>query len=614
MSTTVTPTPTPTTTPDNDIERPAFRPQRPPPPPPSSSITVQSEPISPNTLYPILADCESDFTNIDPRNETPSEENRPTLLRFAFTDLFDSFNYESVRNQILTREMKTSPFTTVLWRIFLHCLPRSSSQWNQAIELSRDTYDELVNDYFLDLKKIRDHNGDVEHLNHPLSQEENSLWNQYYVYEELKENIYQDVIRTCQDIDFFRQKHILDLLLKILYIHSRHNSQSCPYRQGMHEILAVIVYTIHLESQVINEYPESNEMMKKLYDPQYLAHDAYAIYEKIMDHLQPFYDFKTNNPIVRRNAHLSDNKQILFPRSNDTQLYWNDTVMRVNTIYERLKECDRPLYEQLQDLSIEPTVYGIRWLRLLFGREIPFGSVPTLWTVIFCYDECFAFVDYFFLALLMEIGQLFKKNDISEYSFCLQYLMQPNNISDIEVVIQQALTLEKLTKTKEAQRLSANLSAQNSTGNRSPMGGVQKSASPIQNFSQNPLIDATKPSVPTPSFFSSLQGGKNNSSKTPIESEMNDNPGKESQILYDSNVFIQKYCAEFMNKFITRIKDRLCNLPDTKEDVIIQLTGLEQIANVLDGTLTFDDNSLQALANYKTKETSVPNNDQNDAS
>lgn len=42
----------------------------------------------------------------------------------------------------------------------------------------------------------------------------------------------------------------------------------------MHEILAVIVYLIHMESMVVNEYSESNEMMKKLYDPEYLAHDS----------------------------------------------------------------------------------------------------------------------------------------------------------------------------------------------------------------------------------------------------------------------------------------------------------------------------------------------------
>ena len=42
----------------------------------------------------------------------------------------------------------------------------------------------------------------------------------------------------------------------------------------MHEILAVVVYLIQTESEVINQYSESTEMMKKLYDPQYLAHDA----------------------------------------------------------------------------------------------------------------------------------------------------------------------------------------------------------------------------------------------------------------------------------------------------------------------------------------------------
>ena len=42
----------------------------------------------------------------------------------------------------------------------------------------------------------------------------------------------------------------------------------------MHEILAVIVYSVYMEGEIINEYPESNELMKKLYDPKYLAHDS----------------------------------------------------------------------------------------------------------------------------------------------------------------------------------------------------------------------------------------------------------------------------------------------------------------------------------------------------
>jgi hypothetical protein len=71
--------------------------------------------------------------------------------------------------------MRTSPFLTVLWRVFLHCLPRDSSHWNQNIDASRDNYNEFVNKYLVDIRKLREHNGDSKHLNHPLSQEENVI-------------------------------------------------------------------------------------------------------------------------------------------------------------------------------------------------------------------------------------------------------------------------------------------------------------------------------------------------------------------------------------------------------------------------------------------------------
>ncbi len=42
----------------------------------------------------------------------------------------------------------------------------------------------------------------------------------------------------------------------------------------MHEILGIIIYAIHSESVKVNDYQDSNELMKKIYDPQYLEHDA----------------------------------------------------------------------------------------------------------------------------------------------------------------------------------------------------------------------------------------------------------------------------------------------------------------------------------------------------
>jgi hypothetical protein len=38
-------------------------------------------------------------------------------------------------------------------------------------------------------------------------------------------------VSSCQEIAFFRQQHILDLLLEILFVHNRHYEDSLPYRQ-----------------------------------------------------------------------------------------------------------------------------------------------------------------------------------------------------------------------------------------------------------------------------------------------------------------------------------------------------------------------------------------------
>jgi len=98
--------------------------------------------------------------------------------------------------------------------------------------------------------------------------------------------------------------------------------------------------------------------------------------------------------------------------------------------------------------------------------------------------------------------------------------MQSNNISDVEIIIQKALTLERLSRTRESSRSTLNFSSQ-SLNNRSMTAGIQKPISPIQNFSQNPLIDSMRNSNSTTPFISPSQSGKNHSSTTSKESEMN---------------------------------------------------------------------------------------------
>jgi Mg2+ and Co2+ transporter CorA len=56
---------------------------------------------------------------------------------------------------------------------------------------------------------------------------------------------------------------------------------------------------------------------------------------------------------------MSDNKLIPFQRQGDMANYINDTVTRINSIFERLQHYDQLLYSKLEDFNIEPTVYGM---------------------------------------------------------------------------------------------------------------------------------------------------------------------------------------------------------------------------------------------------------------
>ncbi|CAF4718769.1 unnamed protein product, partial [Rotaria sp. Silwood1] len=58
-----------------------------------------------------------------------------------------------------------------------------------------------------------------------------------------------------------------------------------------------------------------------------------------------------------------------------------------------------------------------------------------------------------------------------------------------------------------------------------------------------------------------------------------------------------------------RLQKQICDLEAPNEDELhIQLAGLKQIANILEGKLTFDSDSLQALVNYECKEKKIETN------
>jgi TBC1 domain family protein 5 len=75
---------------------------------------------------------------------------------------------------------------------------------------------------------------------------------------ELEREINQDIDRTYPEHEFFQQQSVKDIMLRILFIYARQNPQ-LSYKQGMHELLAPLLYILDRESFKFPEESKKDE-------------------------------------------------------------------------------------------------------------------------------------------------------------------------------------------------------------------------------------------------------------------------------------------------------------------------------------------------------------------
>lgn len=113
-------------------------------------------------------------------------------------------------------------------------------------------------------------------------------------------------------------------------------------------------------------------------------------------------------------------------------------LVKVNRIFnEVLRKNDIELYDHFNKIDLSTHLFGIRWLRLLFLRELEFPSVLILWDAIFALDkQRFDLVDCLFISILIYLKEHLLATDISG---CLQLLMQQQLHLDPRGVLKKAL-------------------------------------------------------------------------------------------------------------------------------------------------------------------------------
>ncbi|KAL5245250.1 hypothetical protein ACI65C_012660 [Semiaphis heraclei] len=359
-------------------------------------------------------------SSVDNNSENVSVRLYETEWRY----LFNIANTDELRVTAIKAKLRTSRFRSVCWRLLLEILPPNSSEWLTTIEKYRSLYDQIKSTHYND-PHTQDSGPD-----NPLSQDENSIWKQYFKDNELKKIIEQDVIRTSPGVEYFRTNKIRNIMIDILFCYSREHPD-LSYRQGMHEVLAPLLFVLHCDHQALIHVLEQSssdvsDLIQKILDPKFLEADAYSLFSTIMEIMKEYYninDFVESTPEPTKHVKTTSS-------TSDSEV-----VQKLSKIRDTmLTKHDPELYGHLVDISF--TTFGLRWLRLLFGGEFILIDLLVLWDAIFATSpQDFALVNHIFVAMLVLIRVQLLKSDTTN---CLNFLMRYPHV-DVMAVIEYAL-------------------------------------------------------------------------------------------------------------------------------------------------------------------------------
>ncbi|CAH1772712.1 unnamed protein product [Owenia fusiformis] len=352
--------------------------------------------------------------------------------------MFHCPNYlKDLKLQGLEGNLRSSRFRSVCWKLYLETLPENIDDWISETRQRRADYDHMRRKYIINPRSDSVEENLV--VNNPLSQIDESPWNRFFLDNELRLTIKQDVVRTFPEIEFFKEEKIEEMMVNILFCHCRKHHK-LSYKQGMHELLAPFIFVLHCDHQAFEhatELEQVSELVKEVLNPQYLEHDAYALFCKVMDTVEPWYVSRDIYP-------AKPSKTEKFTKTPFTQpscdYPTNVIVTKLNIIQsEILSEHDMELYNHLEKYEIAPQVYGIRWIRLLFGREFPMQDLLVMWDALFAESTTFDLVDYVFVAMLLYIRDILLESD---YPTCMTTLMRYPPVGDVHFFVEKALHLQ----------------------------------------------------------------------------------------------------------------------------------------------------------------------------
>ncbi|WVF66456.1 hypothetical protein IAT40_001196 [Kwoniella sp. CBS 6097] len=271
----------------------------------------------------------------------------------------------------------------------------------------------------------------------PLSLSTSSPWKTWFAHVDLRSTIFQDVERTFPDIPYFQLPRVRKCLTTSLFLFAVLNPD-VGYRQGMHELLACCFLAVDRDSldrpsgQSSGNEEEGGKGRSAMWatlDKKYVEHDAFELFAAIMKGGKAFYEWRAEEGPVRTRTPSAPQAPI---------------ITRCNNIHSSLiRRIDPQLWERLETEGVEAQIWAIRWIRLIFTRELPFPLAMRIWDGVFAEDPGLGILDFVCMAMLLVIRNELIEADYPNLLTNLLHYPAPSPTYPFEpfLILSQALFL-----------------------------------------------------------------------------------------------------------------------------------------------------------------------------
>ena len=425
------------------------------------------------------------------------------------------------------------------WKLFLKTL---SSDKNTTLKTWLEETFDLRKNF---KKKVKELLNITKFKGDPLGGKpvrEGGGWDDYFDKSGIKHLIKLDVDRTFQDRDLFCENSIKEIENNILYLFSKGN-KSISYKQGMSDILAMLIYSLYpyyTKSNIKKYTPELFEKWAK--DPASNANDIYCFFHDENEFQSDLYYLMVNLMNLGLIKFFEDIDEKKNPGETKNYL-----VKRCELISDKkLKICNNRLYHHFNDIGLDCGIALQRWIKCLFTREFPLQQCCIIWDSILANEVLkpsgkFIYADYFSIAMMNFISDELLGKDQSE---CFKRLFQFPSLESITPLI--SLTERLLPNTikleKEEQLKEIEIKEKAERAKQQMDENEEQNQKMIKDLEQNISMNQSNQSNNMDNF---LLGNQMNLSENPMM--LNNNMLLNSQLLPNMNMMLNNNINNSVN-------------------------------------------------------------------